>query len=255
MSLLRLRIITAVAAGLVLGGLTGAQGPDARFDLANEAYAAGRYREAVDGYAELARMGVEDPRLEYNLGNALFKSGSIGAAILHWERARKMDSTDRDVAANLAYARSLIEDRVELPDASGVVRLVRDVQDTLGPGRQAIAAVVLWWALALVIAWASARPGGWNSRIGWVLAVTTLALSVVAGSWWFTWNRLDGREQAVVLTPAAEVRAGPGENNATLLTVHEGLTVRVRQVRDGWVQVTLPDGLNGWIRDDLVGIV
>ncbi len=232
-----------------------AQGPDAVFDRANEAYAAGRYSEAVEGYLELARLGVEDPRLEYNLGNALFKAGRIGPAILHWERARKLDPIDRDIAANLAYARSLIEDRVEVPAAATSVRLVRALQDRVGPDRHAIAVVVLWWAVALLIAWAFSRPGRWTARIGWALASGLLAITLVACSWWFTWQRVDGREQAVVVAPAADVRAGPGENNATLVTIHEGLTVRVRQLRDGWVQVTLPDGLNGWIRQDLVGIV
>ena len=249
------RIVAITIAGILIGALALAQGPDAGFDRANEAYAAGRYSEAADGYEELARLGVEDPRLEYNLGNALFKSGRVGAAILHWERARKMDPTDRDIAANLSYVRSLIEDRVELPPASAVARRASEIQEAIGPDRHAFAALILWWAVALVVAWASARPGGWTARVGWVLSTGVLALALVVCSWWFTWQRLDGREQAVVLAAVAEVRAGPGENNATLLTIHEGLTVRVRRVRDGWVQVTLPDGLNGWIRDDLIGIV
>ena len=254
-----IRTVARIGIGLALTLAPGiaalAQGPDAVFDRANEAYAEGRYSDAVEGYLELARLGVEDPRLEYNLGNALFKSGRLGPAILHWERARKLDSTDRDIAANLAYVRSLLEDRVEVPEPAGSVRLVRAVQDRVGPDRHAIGVLVLWWAIALVVAWASSRPGRWSARIGWVLAAGVLAIAIVGCSWWFTWQRLDGREQAVVLAPAAEVRAGPGENNATLVTIHEGLTVRVRQVRDGWVQVTLPDGLNGWIRNDLVGIV
>ncbi len=77
------RIVAITIAGILIGALALAQGPDAGFDRANEAYAAGRYGEAADGYEELARLGVEDPRLEYNLGNALFKSGRVGAAILH----------------------------------------------------------------------------------------------------------------------------------------------------------------------------
>ena len=249
------RILVLAMLALVPGAVAVAEGPDAIFDRANEAYAAGRYSEALDGYRELARLGVEDPRLEYNLGNALFKAGRIGPAILHWERARKLDSTDRDIAANLAYVRSLLEDRVEVPEAPASVRLARAVQDRVGPDRHAIAVLVLWWSIAALIAWASSRPGRWTARVGWMLSVGVFAILLLACSWWFTWQRLDGREQAVVLASVADVRAGPGENNATLVTIHEGLTIRVRQVRDGWVQVTLPDGLNGWIRGDLVGIV
>ena len=51
-----------------------------------------------------------------------------------------------------------------------------------------------------------------------------------------------------MLTDVSDVLAGPGENNATLFTVHEGLTLEVRSERQDWVQVSLPNGLNGWVR-------
>jgi len=59
----------------------------------------------------------------------------------------------------------------------------------------------------------------------------------------------------VVLEPAAEVRAGPGANNATLFTVHQGLTVEIRAERDEWLQVSLPNGLSGWIERQATGEV
>ena len=53
------RVLIVVLLGLAPGASAIAQGPDAVFDRANEAYAAGRYSEAADGYLELARLGVE----------------------------------------------------------------------------------------------------------------------------------------------------------------------------------------------------
>lgn len=253
---MRFRTLAVVLALLALATPALAQGdPDSRFHRANEAYEAGRYGEAAAHYEELLRLGVRDPRLEYNLGNARFKTGRVGEAILHWERARRIVPTDRDVVHNLRYARTVIVDRVEVPDPGVVVRAATAVQDRVGPGTHAWVALGLWWLTAGVVAWASSRRGGWTPRTGWVLAVTVVLLVAVAASGWFTWNRLGGREVAVVLAPAAEVRAGPGENNATLLTVHEGLTLDVRQVREGWIQVSLPDGLTGWIAAARVGRV
>jgi tetratricopeptide (TPR) repeat protein len=248
-------LIAALLFGCVLCGASAAQGPDERFDLGLEAYENGRFAEAAAYWEQLARLGVHDPRVEYNLANALFKTGRLGEAVLHWERARRLAPTDPDVRWNLRYARTLLADRVPLESTGGPIRWIEAVQDRLGPGRQAGVVLALWWALALVIAWAGARPRGWTATIGWVLAVLGLSLALAGTSWWTTWNRLSDRDVAVVLAESAEVRAGPGENNAGLVTVHEGLTIRVRQAREGWVQIELPDGLNGWIRRDAVGIV
>jgi SH3-like domain-containing protein len=59
--------------------------------------------------------------------------------------------------------------------------------------------------------------------------------------------RLEARPLAVVQAEAVEVLAGPGRNHATLFTVHEGLTLEVRAERDGWLQIRLPNGWNGWV--------
>ena len=58
---------------------------------------------------------------------------------------------------------------------------------------------------------------------------------------------------AIVLDEVVDVLAGPGHNNATLFTVHEGLTVEVRgELGAEWVQVSLPNGLNGWLPSDVL---
>jgi SH3-like domain-containing protein len=77
----------------------------------------------------------------------------------------------------------------------------------------------------------------------------------VAGSWYSTWQRLEGVRIAVVLASPVEVLAGAGPNNASLFTIHEGLRVEVRQEQQGWVQVSLPNGLNGWVPHEALGFV
>jgi SH3-like domain-containing protein len=111
------------------------------------------------------------------------------------------------------------------------------------------------WVIAGLVTWASIRPAGWAAWVGWTLAALVLAAAVCALSWLVTWERLEGRRIAVVLAPSVEVLAGPGENNASLFTVHEGLTMTVRSERPDWVQVSLPNGLNGWIPRAALGLV
>jgi uncharacterized protein YgiM (DUF1202 family) len=43
------------------------------------------------------------------------------------------------------------------------------------------------------------------------------------------------------------VLSGAGEENPTLFTVHEGLKVRLRSRAGEWAQVSLDNGLVGWL--------
>lgn len=229
-----------------------AETPEELFDRGNTAYEAGRFGEAVEAYRGALRYGIRDARLEYNLANAEFKQGRLGRAILHYQRALRLDPTEEDARRNLELVESYRVDRVEPAELAGVVRWVRELQERLGPDRHAIAVLVLVWAISALVAWCSSRPGGWNAAAGWLVATLVAVLVLAAVSWRLTYQRLEGQALAVVLDEAVQVLAGPGENNATLFTVHEGLTVEVRADRGGWLQVSLPNGLNGWLRREAV---
>lgn len=252
----RAHVAALLAAGAVLAAApAAAESPEAIFERGNDAYDAGRYAEAAEAYDTLLRYRIEDPRVEYNLGNAYFKLGHLGRAILHFERARRLDPVDGDIRTNLEFARTFCYDKVEPAEVPAVLEWIVDVQDRVGPDRQAIALVVLLWLAGGALVWGLARPGAWRARHGWSLAVLLILAAFVAGSWWLTWHRLEGRPTGVVLAEAVEVRAGPGASNPALFTVHEGLTIEVRDVRDDWVQVSLPNGLNGWLSRDALGLV
>jgi uncharacterized protein YgiM (DUF1202 family) len=54
-------------------------------------------------------------------------------------------------------------------------------------------------------------------------------------------------QHAVVLAQKVYVRSGPGDDNASIFEIHEGLKVEVHHRRGGWAQISLPNGFNGWI--------
>ena len=217
------------------------------FHRGNTAYEQGRFEDAARAYRNILRYRIKSPVVEYNLGNTEFKLNNLGPAVLHYRRALRLDPTDAEIQSNLAFAMSFCQDRVEVPEQAAVVRWLRALQHRFGARRQAWLGLGLLWAAAAVVAWRLARPGGWSGRYGWLLATLILAAALSSISAHDTWRQLDGRRMAVVQQESVDVLAGPGPNNLTLFTVHEGLTLEVRSVREGWLQVSLPNGLNGWI--------
>ena len=53
--------------------------------------------------------------------------------------------------------------------------------------------------------------------------------------------------EAIIVEEKVDVRSGPGVDNITVVTVHEGAKVRVRGEISGWYQISLPNGWNGWL--------
>jgi tetratricopeptide (TPR) repeat protein len=232
-----------------------ADSPEEIFERGNNAYDESRFEQAAEAYETLLRYQILDPRLEYNLGNTEFRRGHLGRAILHYERARRLDPTDADVEANLRFARSLRLDRVPPIERPAAVAWIVGMQDRLGPDRQAWIAVLLVWTLGGLLVWGLAERGRWSGRLGWFAASVVLLVVLTGGSWYSTYDRLEGRRTAVVVVEATEVLAGPGQNNATLAMIHEGLDVEVWGERSEWVQVRLPNGVSGWIARRAIEIV
>ena len=79
--------------------------PNADFAKANEEYAQEHFKEAIAGYETLVRAGQWNANLFYDLGNAYFRTGDFGRAILNYERALALDRHHPEATANLQIAR------------------------------------------------------------------------------------------------------------------------------------------------------
>src|SRR5213076_3048571 len=75
------------------------------FSKANQEYAQGHFKEAIAGYETLVRSGPLSANLFYDLGNAYFRTGDFGRAILNYERALALDPHHPEATANLQIAR------------------------------------------------------------------------------------------------------------------------------------------------------
>jgi hypothetical protein len=87
--------------------------PEALFREATEAYAAGEFTRAAKAFGHSARLQPASGTLQ-NLGNAQWKSGRNGSAILAWEQALWIDSFNKSARGNLLFARKSAQ--LETPD-------------------------------------------------------------------------------------------------------------------------------------------
>ena len=237
--------LLAVLAGA--GSAAAADPPQALFDRAAAAYREGKFDEAAQGYEAILAQAVHDPRVHYNLANAYFKQGRLGPAILEYERALRLDPADDESRDNLVLARGLLRDKVSEPEMQYPVRVVKETIESLPSGILTGGFLVFWFG-----AWGTMGlvplTGSWVRRR--LLGYGALALGLVAltfGCALLYQVRQVSVGVGIVMADRVDVRSGPGEENTVLFTVHEGTRMELRHSVEAWTQVSLPNGLSGWV--------
>ena len=213
---------------------------DLPFTRANQAYSEGRFQEAVEAYQKVVQSGPWSANLFYNLGNAWFRLGDFGQAILNYERARALDPHHPEASANLRLARDearaleLRKDRLERYLAIAT------------PKQYAIAASVAFWVMLFVLTrlvLSRRRSAGQSALVA--LAMLVCALSIFA--LYTLENGTQGRALAIVTAKDIEARLATADSASSILTLPAGSEIRVLSERGEWVYAALPNDQRGWI--------
>jgi hypothetical protein len=220
----------------------------------NRRYEAGYYLEAVDIYEAILAAGIENSNLYFNLGNAYFKSGDLGRAILNYRRAYYMDPRDRDIATNLSIARLQTVDRLDGGGTNGFENLVQLAEEWLTIREAALLALFLWllFSTLLTVAILVRR---FRKYLLWIASIIGVFLIIGLIS---MGNRIYIRSAsppAVVLAPSVDVTSGPGnaEQYVVEFTLHTGAEVSVVDTRPGWRRIALAgNSFQGWVPADTV---
>lgn len=247
------RHVTAFATGLagavVVVGAALAQSPSPT-DLmaeANAQYERGEFSGAAQQYEALIASGYEDATLYYNLGNAYFRNGELGRAVLNYLRAEELAPRDADIRANLELARSRT-DRVESGGESLFASVSNAARRWVTVGEMGVLSLLLWVvsaiAIGTLVVWRAVprRNAVRNSAI--VASSATLLSFLLLLSMLYA-NPND--DSGVVVASTVDVVSGPGKQYEIEFTLHSGAQVRLIDTRQGWVRIALPGGdLQGW---------
>lgn len=257
-------------------GTAGAERPQDRssrvgeeaFAEANRWYEAGEYGRAIDLYRSLLERGVKSPEVFYNLGNAYFKNGQLGKAIVNLRRAQILSPRDDDVRYNLTFLRSLTRDKQLMAERNPLASALLGASAALSLNETLW--LVFWIYVLLVVLllmlvfWDTGfvgrviralyllhplRFGGLRARtVHWIhVGVCGLLLVLASVSLASKVYARNHRVKAVVLGAEVEVVSGPGTDYTVEFLLHEGTEVLLREDRGDWAQVELPGGLSGWV--------
>jgi len=235
---------------LLLCGIAFGSEIDLRFENANQLYRSGGYDKAAKLYEEILAQGYESPELYYNLGNCYYKLNNLPAAILQFERARKLKPQDEDIVHNLTLANLRTEDRIEpIPDLF-FINWWRKWTELASADQWAIIGLVsLWLALCMIIGIFYIYRSLLIRRIFSI--ATTLAVLLFAVSFLAAIDRhkiMDNHKFAIVFSPSTDVKSAPDVQSTGLFVLHSGVKVELIDRVGDWNKVRLADGKVGWMQ-------
>lgn len=223
---------------------------------ANELYKNNQYQAAIDEYNKLIKQDYEGASLYYNLGNAHYRLGKVGFAILYYEKALRLSPGDEDAKHNLAIARLNIKDKVDELPPFFIFNIWEGLLASVSvSGWTIIIYTVFILLLLTVIAYFFSRSV-MQQRISFFVGVGFLALlffsiSLLAVKMNKEFNIKDG----IIVENMVAVKSSPDNSSKDEFVVHEGLKVRLEDKVDDWYKIRLADGKIGWIMEKSLGII
>jgi tetratricopeptide (TPR) repeat protein len=214
--------------------------PRVLFIRAVEAYKDARYDEAVSLNEKIMAQGLESPAVYYNLANSYFRSGKLGKSIANYLRAESLDPRDRDVHANLSFARSLIE-YYKPVRKTGLAAWIVAQKFSLDELCLLCAFFLMLWAAMMM--WGAYVPSlkrkiVLGSLLPVIMGVYFCAALVMKIS--------DSSGLAVCLS-RVEAKFEPSDKATTYFKVPEGAELKVLRAKDGWLKIRRTDGKTGWV--------
>ena len=233
-----MRLILILLAGAVPGASI-----QERDTLATNAYLAGDSATALEHWsALLAEDGVTAARLSA-IGNAEWRLGRRGRAMVCWERALSLDASDPVARAGILHATAI--GGVERPRSTWQEQYA----STLNPDTWTLFTLFSFWILILTWAWPRLRGRKLtDTHHKLLLSAFTLLVLCIPGAWG-TWT---SRERAVVRLTDESLKLTPTVLGETLVPIGEGDVVRTQRKLNGHIRVELSGGQVGWVREEAV---
>ena len=222
---------------------------DSLFSVANMLYQQGNYEPALEAYHAIILSGYESAELYYNMGNAAYRSNSIGHSILYYEKALKLDPSYQDALHNLNFVSRYKQDSFE-----GVPRLflsawIRGFVQLLPERTWSLLALIFFVIiLAGLLFYLFSRRMA-VKKTGFLTGLVSLFLFIIVfASSLSRYRELIHPDSGIIISPSVTVRSSPSESGTELFVLHEGTKIEVNEKVSGWQNIKVIDGREGWIK-------
>ena len=220
--------------------------PQSAFELAGGAYDEGDVSRAAELYNKLVSDGYEDDAIFFNLGNAYFRGGKLGLAVLNYAKALRVNPRDVDAKANLIFG--MKTSGAAQPSASFFAKLF----SFFSLKEWMLSAIIIYWVISAAICaylLSDKRRPTYKRLI--IIFAAIFVISVVGTS---RGVLLKLRPEAVVVSSGQKALFAPIIGSVAHFSLPEGSIVRVQGESGDWVKVKAGKKL-GWIPKSICEVI
>lgn len=217
--------------------------------LADTAYVQSDYEKAVKLYGKLAKQSP-NAEVYYNLGCAYYRLDDIAHSILWFERALKLEPSNKDVLFNLELARTKTIDKIVPQHEFILFTYFRSVTNWFSLRTWTIVGLLSFvlMLVCLLLLWGS--DSLLVRKLAFSSAVLLLLVSVLSNV--CAMKQKDFKQvhtSGIITAPAVTVKSTPADNGNDLFVLHEGSKVEILDSSlKEWCEVSIADGKQGWIQ-------
>jgi tetratricopeptide (TPR) repeat protein len=250
------RSVILTLAFLTWGQTLSAQPPEQMFQDGNRAFQQGKFQDAIAMYEKLLSTGYQSGEVFYNLGNAYYRVGNIGRAILFYERAARLIPDDDDLRHNLQLANLLIPDRIDPAPRLFIWQWWEAAKVSFSIASVTWLAYLTYLLVAVGVAVIVLARTYTVRRIGMLAALVSGVLLIVFGTLLVAKvaeaNRAD---EAIVMVALATAKNSPDAKSSDAFVLHNGAKVLITDAVNEWMKVRLADGKVGWVEKGTLEVI
>ena len=227
-------------------------------EQADSAYNSKDYRGALSLYNTVLEKNGTSSELQNNIGNSHFRVGNNGRAIVAYERALRLDPSNKDARDNLRFVKSRIKGLPE--DGSSFLSNVQDnIISMASPNTWAVLSFTLFLMLlgcaSLYLFTSAPRLRKIGFFGGIVVFIFFIYFFIIS---WQTASAIKDHNTGIIVTQNARIQSSPGtsKDSATkTIAIPEGAKV---QILDSlatpddaatalWYNIDLNNNTEAWI--------
>lgn len=214
---------------------------------ADDLYRMDDYQGAIAAYEDILAEGKSSADLYYNLGNAYYRDGQLGKAILNYERALRLKPGMSDAKENLELANARTADRITTLPQLFIVRWWNALTTAITPHGWRIVWLVLLAIAGIGVAMLRTGRSSAIRRGGLATTVVSLLFLLLATALLISSTRAyNAHPYAIITDQAVTLKASPDNKSIDKMILHEGTKVKVLDNLTGWYKIAIADGTNGW---------
>jgi hypothetical protein len=216
-------------------------------DATDPEKASDSFQESILYYRELIEKGgIRNGRIFYNIGNAYFRMGELGRAILNYKRAALYMPNNENLRQNLEYARSRRLNKIEERDKEKIFKTLFFLHYDLSFELRFLlftAGFALVWITAIVMIFI--RTGILKTALILFSVITVVFLGSVATEIFSS----RGAREGVITMESVMARKGDAKSYQPSFTepLREGTEFSLLEERGGWYHIELVNGERCWI--------